>query len=175
MPDNQLIELYCQTNEKKYIGHLFERYTHLVFGVCMKYMKNEDNSKDAVMQIFEQLFEKLKKHRIDNFPAWLHSVARNHCLMKLRKTKKEYETDNIPDIIVENQTELHLIDEDIETKLQNAINQLDEKQQTCISLFYLDEKSYKEVEQITGFSYKEVKSYIQNGKRKLKIILSENE
>jgi len=153
---------------------LFERYTHLVFGVCMKYLKNEENSKDAVMQIFEQLFDKLLLHQISNFPSWLHTVARNHCLMQLRKPQKEIDTENIPDIFVENPDDLHQTMEANELAVQNAVNLLDENQQRCIRLFYLEEKSYKEVQQITGFSYNEVKSFLQNGKRKLKIILSHN-
>ena len=176
--DRLLIEEYRQKNDKNLIGELFKRYTGFVFLISMKYLKNEDQSKDAVMQIFEKLFDDLLLHDIDNFKAWLHTVTRNHCLGILRKKQSLQKHGNhIKEnmIFMENRTEEHHINENKTEKdiknLEKALQKLKPEQKICIQLFYLDEKSYKEIVKITGFSDKKVKSYIQNGKRNLKIIL----
>jgi RNA polymerase sigma-70 factor (ECF subfamily) len=131
------------------------------------------------MQIFEDLFAKLKKHEISNFSSWLHSVARNHCLMKLRKkTPDNYHAEineNILENYVESEVELHLNNENNKTdeeKLKDALLKLNNDQRICVELFFLQEKSYNEVAQITGYSLKQVKSFLQNGKRNLKKLLS---
>lgn len=159
------------------IGHLFEKYTHLVFGVCMKYLKDEDDAKDAVMQIFEKLLIDLKKHEITQFKGWLHTVAKNHCLMQLRSDKslseKQQELKKDFKSFVESGYELHLNSEPDKEKqlnqLEQAINSLKEEQKICIDLFYLKEKSYQEIAVLTGYSLNTVKSNIQNGKRNIKI------
>lgn len=175
--DEELLIAYKKSNDNKLFGELFERYTHLVFGVCMKYLKNEDNSKDAVMQIFEKLIEDLKTQDILNFKSWIYSVAKNHCLMKLRKEKtvekeKNLFFNNLRVEVMESADVMHQYEkEGLNEKipeLNKAIKFLNEEQRNCIELLYLQNKSYKEVSQITGYSMKKVKSYIQNGKRNLK-------
>ncbi len=176
LDDNALISHYKETENNAVIGVLFERYTHLAFGVCMKYLKSEQESKDAVMQIFEKLITDLLKHEVQTFRFWLHTVCRNHCLMQLRaeqslgEKKKEFKKD-LP-IIMENHSMAHHIQKEIELKhLSEAIKSLKDEQKICVELFYLKEKSYQEVAEITGFSLLNVKSYIQNGKRNLKLFL----
>ena len=176
--DQELIENYRQNADKKLIGELFKRYTGFVFLISMKYLKDEEQSKDAVMQIFEKLFDDLLKHEVDNFKAWLHTVTRNHCLGILRKNQSiQKHKENIKEnaVFMENEADNHLINEANHEKsmddLKNALKQLKPEQKTCIELFYIQEKSYKEIVEITGFTDKKVKSYIQNGKRNLKIIL----
>jgi RNA polymerase sigma factor (sigma-70 family) len=180
--DEELVVGYRQTGEKEMVGELFKRYTHFVFCVCFKYLQNENDSRDAVMQIFERLFDQLRIHEVETFRKWLHVVAKNHCLMKLRADKSQrtrlqgYQKDNNMD--VKSVPFLHPEDSpDKETeirKLESAIEQLNEEQKICIELFYLYDKSYVEVSQETGFSLKQVKSFIQNGKRNLKINIIRN-
>ena len=179
LTDNQIISRFKETNDLEYLGHLFVRYTDFVFLICMKYLKNEEDSKDAAMQIFENLSLLLIKHEIDNFKSWLHVVSKNYCLIKIRKEKSinekknVYEKDSI--FFMENDINLHHtenIDKESKIKLlEKALEELNPKQKTCIKLFYLEEKTYKEIEKETGYSINEVKSSIQNGKRKLKIKL----
>ncbi len=181
--DEELIAQYKNTSDNNIFSELFDRYTHLIFGVCMKYLKNEAESMDAVMQVFEQLFTKLKTQEIQNFKNWIYTVAKNYCLMKiryeqsLRKHKDEYYA-NIQQEIMESTELFHPLNKeelnDRIPKLKKGIEQLKSDQRRCIELLYLQEKSYKEVVNITGYSMKQVKSYIQNGKRNLKIFL-ENE
>jgi RNA polymerase sigma-70 factor (ECF subfamily) len=173
--DADLIFRYRSTNDPRIIGELFNRYTHLVFGVCMKYLKDEEEARDAVMQIFENLFKDLRIHTIENFKSWLHAVTKNYCLMELRKAKVEgISFDNLQEEFMESAGVEHPDDDpEIDTDIMmEAVKQLNEEQKTCIELFYLHKKSYNEITQITGYSLNQVKSYVQNGKRNLKIILS---
>jgi RNA polymerase sigma-70 factor (ECF subfamily) len=177
--DLELIAEYKNTENKLFIGILYKRYSHLVLGLSLKYLKNEDEAKDAVMQIFEKLFKDLLKHQIEFFKSWLYTYSKNFCLMIIRtrqsKLKKEIELENNADLFMETESGLHLNKAEEKEKqfvaLENAINDLKDEQKKCIDLFYLKEKSYVEIAEITGFTINEVKSYIQNGKRNLKIKL----
>jgi len=161
------------------VGILFKRYKHLVYGVCMKYLKDEDESKDAVMQIFEKLISDLKKHNIEYFKAWLHTVSKNHCLMLIRKNKSKYRESidgtEVSLEVVEMNSLLHpensLEKESSLQHLESAIRELNEEQRKCVELFYLEEKSYQQVSELTGYNMLQVKSFIQNGKRNLKIMM----
>lgn len=171
--------MYRSDGEKEIISELFRRYTHLVYGVCLKYLEDQDEAKDAVMEVFESLFESLSEHEITNFRSWLHSVARNHCLMKLRRMKEfvldeEAISEKIGADFMENDDFQH--QEDILERykpehLGDVLRTLREPQRRCIELVYLEEKSYQEVSEITGYTMNEVKSHVQNGKRNLKIRL----
>lgn len=179
LSDLDLVAGYKSTLDNSYIAEIYERYTHLVYGVCMKYFRDVDESKDAVMQIFEKLLTDLVKHEINQFKSWLHTVAKNHCLMQLRSRKAIFEKNeelkkDYP-IVMENDFVLHLDNEnDTETKLKHlddGIKDLNDEQRICIELFYLQEKCYQEVAEMTGYTLNQVKSYIQNGKRNLKNFL----
>jgi len=177
--DNELISNYKQSKDALFVGELYKRYTRFVFLVSMKYLKNQEDSKEAVMLIFEKLLQDLLKHEIENFKSWLHVVTKNFCLQQLRQNqtiqKKYHEFEKFSVSDMENQTFLHHTsvqeNEQKYISLENAINQLNSEQKLCIELFYLKEKSYKEVVEITGFDLNKVKSCIQNGKRNLKINL----
>tara|TARA_Y100000782_G_C10185986_1_gene266582 strand:- start:4368 stop:4946 length:579 start_codon:yes stop_codon:yes gene_type:complete len=175
--DAELIAAYQRKPNPALIGELFERYSHLVFGMCMKYLKDPEKAQDEVSSIFEKLLVDLKKHSIDNFKSWLYMVARNHCLMILRQEKsREHKPKEAVELWQHYETAEEKAEKDIrEEHLKNAIQQLNKEQRMCIELFYLHEKSYREIEELTSLTNKQVKSYIQNGKRNLKIILSKNE
>lgn len=175
--DLALIADYQRSGDLEVLGALYNRYMHLVFGVCFNYFKDEELSKDAVMQIFEELVVKLKVHQVQNFKSWLHVLSRNHCLMALRKSAKN-PTVSLEDNFVENDDFVHLdIDDAKETQLtvmEKCMETLPEEQRKSVDLFYLQEKCYKEVADITGYDLLKVKSYIQNGKRNLKICIEKN-
>ena len=182
LPDSEIIKLYKETGNPEWVGVLFERYTHLVFGICLRHLKDEEDSKDAVMEIFESLFEDLLIHDVKNFKSWLYSLSKNFCLMQLRKLKIIPRTEEITEkkmnhSFVEFMQELHPYKEqeidELFNKLQEAMGQLKLGQKRCIELMYLQEKSYKEVAEITGYNLKQVKSYIQNGKRNLERMLKQ--
>lgn len=175
--DAALIAQYKRTGSLEVLGVLYNRYMHLVYGVCLNYFKEDEASKDAVMQIFEELILKLRVHEVQNFKSWLHVLTRNHCLMAIRKLSKN-NTVSIDDVFVENAEFVHLDIEDTKEKqltvMEKCMETLPEEQKVSVDLFYLQEKCYKEVAEITGYELVKVKSYIQNGKRNLKICIEKN-
>ena len=176
--DQELVAHYRRTGELPVLGELYQRYMDLVFGVCLKYLKSTETAKDAVMQIFEELVEKLKKHEVENFRAWLHQVAKNHCLMQLR-TPKNLKVVEMKNEFVQNDESGHLDavfeKEENFKKLEYCLSCLNKEQQAAVRLFYLEEKCYKEIAEITGQDWNQVRSFIQNGKRNLKRCMESNE
>jgi RNA polymerase sigma factor (sigma-70 family) len=193
--DSDLLHLYLQTGNVQYLGRLYDRYMALVYGVCLRYLKNEEDSKDLVMQIFEKLTTKLRTNTeqpILNFQAWLYQVSKNECLMLLRKQQtsrtvplayfslqnenEETETEHrLQKLGAEVSQEGDFEDFDLESNLnamEKAIEKLSKEQRICIELFYLQEKCYKEIVELTGYELSKVKSYIQNGKRNLKLLMT---
>jgi RNA polymerase sigma factor (sigma-70 family) len=177
IPDEQLLVSYKQNGSIQDLGTLYNRYTTMVYGVCLKYLKDREESKDAVMQIFEKLVALLRTHDIANFKSWLYVTARNYCLMQLRSSKgRRFE--EISQIHMESGTMLHLEIEGQEEmnyqKLERCIEELGVEQRTCVQLFYLQQKCYREITEETGYEDNKVKSYIQNGKRNLKLCMERN-
>ena len=172
--DIVLIRLYRSSSDVRYIGELYRRYAHLILGVCMKYLKNLADSEDAVMEIFEKLHLDLKKNEVEHPKSWLYMVAKNHCLMKLRKAGLSVEFPEVMPHTPQYDDDF----EDFENKekliqlLENNMNHLKNEQRLCVELFYLKEKSYKEIVMSTGFSLNEIKSHIQNGKLNLKKMMT---
>ncbi len=174
--DSELLAVYRSTADIGALGDLYARYTSLVYGVCVKYLKDREESRDAVMQIFEKLVTTLREHEVVHFKSWLYVTARNHCLMQLRTRKGRYFEEISPDLM-ENDVSLHPDDgPELEanlSKLEDCIRKLVPEQQMCVSLFYLQQKCYKEIVKVTGYDDNKVKSYIQNGKRNLKICMED--
>jgi RNA polymerase sigma-70 factor (ECF subfamily) len=173
LKDDDLVEMYRLKGDIAIAGILYDRYAHLVYGVCLKYLRDREASKDAVMEIFEKVIVELREKDVRNFKSWLYVVSRNFCLMELRKipTKESiiHGTEYNDAFIMESYPEMHPIDKDRDDgKLKDCIEKLSEEQKQCIELFYYKEKCYKEISNITNFDLKKVKSHIQNGKRNLK-------
>ena len=171
MTDAQLLERYQQEKSSEWMGVLLQRYTLLVFGVCLKYLKNEDEAKDAVQQVFLKVLTEVERYKVAYFKSWLYMVAKNHCLMRLRdkqgKRVKELTENLLPEHEDFKKFEL-LEDEERYLFLEEALQVLSREQQDCVILFYLQKNSYQQISSKTGFSLLQVKSYIQNGKRNLK-------
>ena len=169
--DAELLERYSIDRDQQWIGILLERYTLLLFGVCMKYLKDEHEAQDSVQQVFLKVLTEVGRYRIDYFKSWLYMVAKNHCLMKLRSTNGKILKEITHDTIADAETDRHelLENEKTYTLLEEAMEELNAEQRQCVTLFYLQKKSYSQISEETGFSPMQVKSYIQNGKRNLKI------
>jgi RNA polymerase sigma-70 factor (ECF subfamily) len=177
LSDQALLELVRKNNSDA-LGELFNRYSPLVMGLCVKYMKNVQAAEDVMMELFEKLAEKIAKSDIQNFKNWIYSVSRNECLMALRKNKLSTSDIEESVYLIENKDESLLREaltkEAKLEKLEHAITQLKDEQKQCIELFYLHKNSYDEIVRKTGYELKKVKSYIQNGKRNLKMILEKD-
>jgi RNA polymerase sigma-70 factor (ECF subfamily) len=178
--DEDLLEQFSRTGDLEVLGELYSDYMHLVYGVCLKYLRNRDESKDAVMQIFEKLIIEIPKQRIENFRSWLHTVTKNYCLMQLRSDKSKQEKFNLlindAAFFMETSSVLHPIDEnepDLEKGLADCIGKLKQEQKECIEQFYYGNRCYQEIAENMGLDEKKVKSHLQNAKRNLKLCLEE--
>jgi len=173
--DQELLEQFYAGHDNEWLGVLLQRYTLLLLGVCMKYLKNEEEAKDSVQQVFLKVIQELHKYKVEYFKSWLYMVAKNHCLMRLREKQGKFSTE-----INERQMAQPDEETDRQALLQNdhalelmevALKELHTEQQQCVTLFYLQKKSYQQISDETGYSMLQVKSHIQNGKRNLKILI----
>lgn len=173
--EQELLESFYSDRNNEWLGILLQRYTLLLFGVCMKYLKNEEEARDAVQQIFLKVITELQRYRVEYFKSWLYMVAKNHCLMKIRATQGKRETELKEEITgpAEDGDHIRMIHEkDVTLNLMNeSLEELNKEQKDCVTLFYLEKRSYQEITESTGLSMMQVKSHIQNGKRNLRIIL----
>jgi len=175
--DEELIRRYLATKDLELLGILYQRYIYLVYGVCLKYFKDREESKDAVMQIFEKLITEIEKHAVENFRPWLYVMTKHHCLRQLqKKTSASKKIKQFYDEkIMESTIELSPLDEtpekDMNKALAECIEKLKKEQKACIVLFYFKENCYREISLKLELPVNKVKSYIQNGKRNLKICL----
>jgi RNA polymerase sigma-70 factor (ECF subfamily) len=179
LSDEELILKYKKTKDVEIIGILFERYSHLVYGVCLKYLKHSARAEDASMEILEGLMQSLLNHDIKKFSAWLYRVSQNHCRMLLREKQTIITPDpfllNNKEDFMESELEMHHDNKEWLLELLEAgLKQLNPKQEECLTLFFLENKSYQEVAKLTGLELKEIKSHIQNGKRNLKKYMIQN-
>ncbi|SNS56869.1 RNA polymerase sigma-70 factor, ECF subfamily [Ekhidna lutea] len=170
--DELQLQLYRNTGNQEVIGELFNKYMHLVYGLCLKYLKNRDDAQDAVMEIYEHIGLKLREVEVNHFKSWLYMVSKNHCLMQLRKNNPVINSHGF----MESKEQVHLYEEkealesDLDA-LEGCIEELKKEQRQCVKLFFLDKKSYQQVNEETGLDLKKIKSHIQNGKRNLKMCL----
>jgi len=176
LSDSDLLKQYKSTGSSEYVGELFSKYSHLVYGVCLNYLKNQQNAKDAVLSVFEKIIVEIKKSEIENFKAWLHTVTKNYCLVQIRTKQRQILREKIFSDEINNEifpVETDEFYEDDKTdEIYSAINNLDKEQKTCIELFYLQNKSYSEIAEIMNYTNNQVKSYIQNGKRNIRNYLT---
>jgi RNA polymerase sigma-70 factor (ECF subfamily) len=179
--EQELLRRYYQDRNKEWLGILLQRYTLLLLGVCMKYLKNEEAARDAVQQIFLKAITELEKYEVEFIKSWLYMIAKNHCLMQFRDKNRQLVE------LSEQMAETEDSDEKLSIKekdqlldwMHESIKNLNPEQQQCVTLFYLEKRSYQEVSELTGYSILQVKSSIQNGKRNLRLMiqrrLKENE
>ncbi|MGF2414145.1 RNA polymerase sigma factor [Ferruginibacter sp.] len=175
--DKELVAAFKESGDSNYLSKLYQRYMDLVFGVCLKYFKDAERCKDAVMDIYEELNTKLKQHEVDNFKGWLHVLARNYCLMQLR-SPRNMKTTEFSANFMQSEENTHLNSEVLEKesnfiKLEQCLDTLSNEQRQSVQLFYLENKCYNEIAVITGLEWNKVRSYIQNGRRNLKLCMDE--
>ena len=173
--DKELLNKFYSDGNNQWLGILLQRYTMLLLGVCMKYLKNEEEAKDSVQQIFLKALTELQKYKVDYFKSWLYMVAKNYCLMKIRDSHGKIPVEltdkmTVEEPGIEKKTAL-LEKEKALTLIELSLDELNEEQKQCVTLFYLQKKSYQQITDITGYNLPQVKSFIQNGKRNLKNIV----
>jgi RNA polymerase sigma-70 factor (ECF subfamily) len=174
LPDDELVQAYKSTRDLIFLSELYQRYMDLVYGVCLKYLKDPENAKDSVLLIFEELITKLQKHEVSHFKGWLYQLSRNHCLMILRSEKKMMRS-QMDVSLMQSVENVHLNGElEKEENFKHmyfCLSQLVPEQKKVLELFYLEEKCYNEIVDATGIEWNKVRSFIQNGRRNLKICM----
>lgn len=174
LSDKELVDQYRRSNDLGVLGKLYQRYMELVYGVCLKYLNEPEDAKDCVINIFEELAAKLQKHEVENFKSWLYQLAKNHCLMRLRSEKRTRHV-KIDPAFMQSEENLHLngeLDKEENFKqLEFCLSQLISEQRKVIELFYLQGKCYNQISEETGIEWNKIRSYIQNGRRNLKICM----
>jgi len=173
--DQQLLDNFYGDRDNYWLGILFQRYTLLLFGVCMKYLKNEEEAKDSVQQVFLKAIIELHKYPVQYFKSWLYMVAKNHCLMRIRerqgKAAAEIDDQQIPDESDPSSIHQHIQKDKQLDLMTECLAELSSEQKQCVTLFYLEKRSYVDIAADTGYSVMQVKSYLQNGKRNLKLLM----
>lgn len=171
LTDQEILKHFQADHNNEWLGALLERYTMILYGVCMKYLKNPEEARDAVQQIFLKAITELHKYEVSYFSSWLYKIAKNHCLMQLRNRRFGISVDLVNEFVSEIKDPDPLQDEALLKDLEEALQHLNAEQTICIRMFYLQKKSYQTIAAETGFNLLQVKSYIQNGKRNLRILL----
>jgi RNA polymerase sigma factor (sigma-70 family) len=177
LTDEELLQRYKTDEDSNWIGVLFDRYAILLLGLCMKYLKNEEDARDSVQQIFLKVLAEINKHQVQYFRAWIYMVSKNHCLMLLRHRQQvrqeEVNENHLNSPAVQEEDKAKFIEKDnLLENMQQALERLNPEQRVCVKLFYLQKVSYQDIADQTGYTLLQVKSYIQNGKRNLKLLLS---
>ena len=174
LPDEELVSLYKEKGDLAHLGSLYQRYMDLVYGVCLKYLKDPELAKDSTLSIFEELVDKLQKHSVLNFKGWLYQLSKNHCLMQLRAQKK-FSKSSMEVSVMQNEDESHLngvLEKEENFKLLDlCLSRLVQEQRQVLELFYLQQKCYNDITEETGLEWKKVRSFIQNSRRNLKICM----
>jgi RNA polymerase sigma-70 factor (ECF subfamily) len=178
--DEELLKHYKQSGNKDLFADLFKKHVSVVYGTCLFYLQDKDEAQDATMQLFEKLMLDINNREIDNFKGWLSFVVRNHCISIIRKNKsqnkniKSYYEFEYEDANYETEEKINAVSDDVMLEnMKQCLPKLKENQRLCVELFYLNNKSYQDIAKQTGFTLKEIKSYIQNGKRNLKLLLED--
>lgn len=174
--ESDLIEAYQESGDLGILARIYQPYMELLFAVCYQYFRTEEDARDGVMELFEKLSAELLVHRPVNFPAWLHRVARNYCLTKIRQNVAAGVVENLETIenMGVDEPVFSISDAQID-RLRKCMQHLPAHQKESVELFYLKNMCYRKIALQTGFGLSKVKSYIQNGKRNLKICIEQNE
>jgi RNA polymerase sigma-70 factor (ECF subfamily) len=172
--DNELVAEFSSTLDIQFAGELYNRYADLIYGVCLKYLKHPENAQDSAVAVFEELVSKIPKHTIENFKGWLYMLTKNHCLMRIRSGKKAH-TVNIDAELMQSEDPTHLDGvlekEENLVQLEYCMGELAIEQRQAVALFYIEGKCYNEISALTGIEWNKVRSYIQNGRRNLKLCI----
>ena len=178
--DEELLKHYKESGNKELFADLFKKHVSVVYGTCLYYLQDKAEAQDATMQLFERLMLDINNREIDNFKGWLSFVVRNHCISLIRKNKsyqknmKSYGDFEYEDTTYETEEKIQSVSDDVMIEhMKLSLPKLKEGQRICLELFYLQNKSYQDIANETKYTLNEIKSYIQNGKRNLKLLLED--
>jgi RNA polymerase sigma factor (sigma-70 family) len=172
--DEELLAEYVGGDSPQALGQLYERYMPMVYGVCLKILKDAGKAEDAVMAIYEELPRKAREHQVESFRGWLYVLARNHCLMEWRKAQRRPTDHYAPEDMARHDAVEAAFEYELPqgaSSLERCLAALVEQQRQCVTWFYYEDKSYKEIADLLAEELGKVRSHIQNGRRNLRICL----
>lgn len=176
LSDEELLFHFEHSRDNYWLGLLLQRYTLLLLGLAMKYLREKSAAQDAVQQVFLKALTRFPKEPMNNVKGWLFILMRNHCLQLLRDSEHLAPEDYVANAVAEQAPIEDILQQEFRLQeMEQALTALNPEQQKCLRAFYLEHKSYQQITEAYGYSFTQVKSYIQNGKRNLKIILSRSQ
>lgn len=159
---------------------LVERYQHFVFTVAFKILRSREEAEEAAQDVFVKVYKTLNSYeKKSKFSTWLYTVTYRTAIDIARK--KQLLTDSIDDdtIFLQIETAAHnpleeVQQSDLQAQLQLAIKQLRSEDAALITLFYLNEKTVKEISEITGLTETNIKTKLHRTRELLRAHLSEH-
>lgn len=172
LSEEEMLSRFRETGDTYWLGQILQSHTVLLIGVAMKYLKDADAAADAVQSVFLKALTHFPAEEMRNVKGWLYILVRNHCLQILRDQVHLLPEESLATVSGAVGDEAEAWEKEYTLQqLEESMERLSPEQRKVIDLFYLQRKSYAEVQEITGYSFGQVKSYIQNGKRALRILL----
>lgn len=174
--ETELLTRYRETKKPHDLLPLYQQYAGLIYGWCLRYLGTPERAEDAGAEIFPILLTKAAEHEVTNFSSWLQTLVRNHCLMQLRREKRDpLQLSGGSLMQMEGLRHQGKVEEHTDTRpLYRCLKQLRDEQRQCIRLFYLQTgESYRSIAERLNLSVGQVRSHIQNGRRNLKSCLEE--
>lgn len=151
------------------LNELIEKHKSIAFSIAFKYLKNKEDAEDITQNAFIIILRSIKKFRNESkFSTWLYKIIYHECLkvLKSRNLTIEY----IPEFKQIEVTEVKDETKKVDRKIDELLCHLKPNEYTVITLFYLKEKSIKEIGEITSFSKSNIKVILHRARIKLKEI-----
>ncbi|MCB0637390.1 MAG: RNA polymerase sigma factor, partial [Lewinella sp.] len=179
LSDEELLAAARGRRRERFCDEIFRRYHVEVYGLCLYLLREASLSQDLTLQIFAKAFTELSGAEVSQLRPWLLALTRNTCLNHLKQAKKRQQARQDWQARTGEQNMLYAENRALETfsllqepgdddRLHALLATLPAEQRRCLELFYWEGLSYREIAARTGFAEKQVKSYLQNGKRQLR-------
>jgi len=183
--DEELIAKVVAGDEFAY-GTLVERYRDFVYTIAVRVVGNDDDAEDVAQEAFVRAYRALPKFRGDSkFSSWLYRITTNRALTHLKRKKRRaaegivdidagphIEAEAVDDGRRDDESPENLVrDEEFRREVRNAVAQLPEQYRVVVTLFYLEERSYKEVAATLGIPMGTLKTHLHRARALLRDIL----
>ncbi len=164
--DFELLDRFRRHGDRAAFERIVARHRPWLHRVCARLLRSDEAARDATQDVFARVLNRLDTFRGDNFPGWLKAIAVNCCLNTIDRDKRWAPLEAAGEApAADLGPELQLLRLEEGVRARHLIARLPERQKIVFCLKYIDDCSYQEIERLTGFSNKEVKSFLQNARR----------
>jgi len=179
--DNNSDQIYIDKvlqGDTNAFAYLINKYKDMVYTIAIKIVKSHEDAEEVGQDSFLKAYEKLDSFKGNSkFSTWLYTIVYRNSITKIRK--KKVATSDIDDYVMDNYSEgsefpqLEAIKNGEQQKyVREAIGRLPEKDALLITLFYMNESSIEEIEQITNLTQSNIKVKLFRARKKLNTELS---